>query len=162
MTYARLDVTERVAWLTLDHGPLNILSSKVMAEVQTLVKEAAANGETSVIVIGSASERAFSAGVDISEHEPDKVPQMLESFHGLLRTIMEVPQVTVAAIDGVALGGGMELALACDIAVASERSEIGFPEIKLACFPPMGLMLLPALCGRQVASGIQSICGRKF
>jgi cyclohexa-1,5-dienecarbonyl-CoA hydratase len=79
----------------------------------------------------------------VRDHTPDKVPAMLEHFHGLVRRIRALECVTIAAVRGVALGGGFELALACDMIVAEEGATFGVPEIWLACFPPIAAAVLP-------------------
>jgi cyclohexa-1,5-dienecarbonyl-CoA hydratase len=73
---------------------------------------------------------------------------MLAAFHGLLRRIDALPQVSLAAVDGVCLGGGCELASACDLVLATPRASFGQPEIDLGCFPPAASVLLPRLVGR--------------
>jgi cyclohexa-1,5-dienecarbonyl-CoA hydratase len=93
--------------------------------------------------------RAFCAGVDVADHEPDPEPieRMLAAMRGVLESLLAVPAVTVAAVSGACLGGGAEIAAACDLLLAAEDSKIGFPEIRLACFPPGGVALLPQTIG---------------
>jgi cyclohexa-1,5-dienecarbonyl-CoA hydratase len=151
----RLDLTERVAWITLDRPPLNVLNMAMLEELGAVLDDVAANSEATVAVIGSDAEsKAFCAGVDVADHTPDKLERMLQLFHGALRKLTRLPQTTVAAIDGAALGGGLEVALVCDLAIASERAKLGQPEIQLACFPPVAVAALPAICGRVAASDI--------
>jgi len=88
-------------------------------------------------------EKVFSAGVDVMDHTPDKVVQMIEVFHGILKRLMVFPLPTVAALNGSAMGGGCELAIACDMAVATEDTKLGQPEIKLGVFPPIAAILMP-------------------
>jgi len=72
---------------------------------------------------------------------------MLDAFHGALTGLRDLPAVSVAVVDGHCLGGGMELAAACDMVVASDRSRFGQPEIKLGCYPPLAAALYPHLLG---------------
>jgi cyclohexa-1,5-dienecarbonyl-CoA hydratase len=133
---------DRVARVTLDRPPLHIL------DIPTIREYSAALGRVerdtaAVCVLGSAGDRAFSAGVDISDHTRDKAATMLETFHALIRKVRRIECVTIAAVRGVALGGGFELALACDMIVAEEGATFGVPEIWLGCFPPVAAVLLP-------------------
>jgi cyclohexa-1,5-dienecarbonyl-CoA hydratase len=155
----RVDITERVAWLTLERAPLNILNIEMLKLLNAALDELAKNTDVSVVVLGAGPEcRAFSAGVDVADHTPDKVEAMLTQLHGAIGRLIELPAMTVAAVDGAALGGGAELVIACDMAVATRRSKLGFPEIKLACFPPVALALLPSICGRAAATDLIA-CG---
>lgn len=89
----------------------------------------------------------FCAGVDIADHAPERTAAMLSAVHGLLEVFLELPCLTVARIPGACLGGGVEIALAADVRFAADDARIGFPEITLGCFPPAGLLLLPAAVG---------------
>lgn len=154
MDMIRVDLTERIAWITLDRPPVNVMTTAMMRELDAAIADLAHNDDASVVVISGGGERAFCAGVDVADHTPDKAPEMIDVFHSMLRRLSTLEKVTVASIDGAALGGGLELALMCDMVVASERSKMGFPEIKLACFPPAAVAMLPGICGRPVASDL--------
>jgi len=138
----RYEFKDRVARVTLDHPPLNVLDPQAIhdysAALGRVERDAAA-----VCVLTSAGERAFSAGVDVAEHTKDRVGAMLEHFHGLVRKVRRIECVTIAAVRGIALGGGFELMLACDMVVAEEGSTFGVPEIWLGCFPPVAAAVLP-------------------
>jgi len=139
VTYALAD---RVARVTLDRPPLHVLDLAAIREYSAALGRVERD-TAAVCILSSAGERAFSAGVDIADHTRDKVASMLEHFHGLIRKIRRIECVTVAAVRGVALGGGFELALACDMIVAEEGATFGVPEIWLACFPPVAAAALP-------------------
>jgi cyclohexa-1,5-dienecarbonyl-CoA hydratase len=117
------------------------------------------------IVIVSGSQRAFSAGVDVAAHTPDKVEQMLNKFHGVIRALVGSKKVSIAAVHGICLGGGAELAMVCDLAYTSELATWGFPEIKLGCYPPVAVTALAALVGQKHAADLvltgRSITGRE-
>jgi cyclohexa-1,5-dienecarbonyl-CoA hydratase len=98
-----------------------------------------------VLLFTGAGETAFSAGVEVADHTPDKVDRMIEVFHGIFRRLQQVNIPVIAALNGVALGGGCELAIACDMIVAVPQAKIGQPEIRLAVFPPIAAILLPRL-----------------
>jgi cyclohexa-1,5-dienecarbonyl-CoA hydratase len=105
--------------------------------------------------------RAFSAGVDIKDHTREKVPAMLDAVHGVIRTLLALPQVTIASISGACLGGGLELASACDFILATEDSFFATPEISVGCYPPVALARFPAQLGyRRAAEMI--LTGRRF
>jgi cyclohexa-1,5-dienecarbonyl-CoA hydratase len=133
---------DRVARVTLHNPPLNILTLPAIhdygAALGRVERDTAA-----VCVLTSSGERAFSAGVDVAEHTREKAAGMLEHFHTLVRKVRSIECVTIAAVRGLCLGGGFELALACDMIVAEEGATFGLPEIWLACFPPVAAVALP-------------------
>jgi cyclohexa-1,5-dienecarbonyl-CoA hydratase len=89
--------------------------------------------------------------VAIEDHTPDKVPEMLERFHGVFRLLQSIAAPSVALVDGMALGGGCELAVFCDMVIASDRATFGQPEIKVGVFPPVAAVLFSHLIGRNRA-----------
>jgi cyclohexa-1,5-dienecarbonyl-CoA hydratase len=133
---ARVDACIQIE---LSHPPLNIIDFEMMSELSDALDEAS----SSSILILTTSLQHFSAGVDVKIHTPDKVPKMLDSFHNVIRKLYHFSGMTICAIRGHALGGGMELALCCDKILAEKNSNIGFPEITIACFPPVAAILLP-------------------
>jgi len=104
-----------------------------------------------VVVVTGAGNRAFSAGVDVREHFPDKIDRTLEFFHKVFHALADVHKPTVAMVEGFALGGGCELAAACDMVVASENARFGQPEISVGAIPTVATVLLPRLIGRRRA-----------
>jgi cyclohexa-1,5-dienecarbonyl-CoA hydratase len=94
----------------------------------------------------------FSFGASVQEHLPEQVRAMLPRFSRLLGQLLELPAVTLAAVRGQCLGGGFELALACDLIVAEDGAQFACPEIKLAVFPPAAAILLPARIGASRAA----------
>ena len=99
------------------------------------------------VMILTAEGPHFSFGASVQEHLPEHVRTMLPRFGGLLGQLLELPAVTLAAVRGQCLGGGFELALACDFIVAEEGAQFACPEIKLAVFPPAAAVLLPVRIG---------------
>lgn len=140
------------AHLTINRPPVNILNIATMEEMNETLDSLIGNTDIKVLVISSSGEKAFSAGVDVSDHTEDKIDKMLEVFHGIFRKMSQLDQVTVAAIKGLTLGGGCEVAIFCDMIVAAENVKIGQPEIKLAVFPPIALLVFPRLVGLKKAS----------
>ncbi|MDW7708894.1 MAG: enoyl-CoA hydratase/isomerase family protein [Deferrisomatales bacterium] len=134
------------AWISINRPPLNVLDIPTMTELNSaLAAVKAREGEVRALVITAEGEKAFSAGVDVGDHTADKVDRMIEVFHDIFRNLdaLEIP--TVAAVKGAALGGGCELAIFCDMIVASDSLKIGQPEIKVGVFPPLAAVALPYL-----------------
>lgn len=143
--YINLESGAGLTTLTIRRPPLNVLDIPTMEEVNAALDECLAAQDLKLLVITAAGEKAFSAGVEVADHTPDKVERMIEVFHGIFRRLQRMPVPTLAAVNGAALGGGMELALGCDMLVAAAGAKFGQPEIKLAVFPPVAAVLLPRL-----------------
>jgi cyclohexa-1,5-dienecarbonyl-CoA hydratase len=148
-----LDLQVPVARITLDNPPLNVIDIPMMDELVGALTEIEARPEISVLIIGG-SQKAFSAGVDVAAHTPDKIEQMLAKFHGVIRMLVSSKKVSIAAVHGSCLGGGAELAMVCDMAYTSELATWGFPEIKLGCYPPVAVTALAALVGQKHAADL--------
>jgi enoyl-CoA hydratase/3-hydroxyacyl-CoA dehydrogenase len=116
---------------------LNAINSEMREELPAALQELAENELVRAIVIQGAGEKAFSAGADVTEFAGGK-PYMFAELGEFFSAPMECPKPVIAAIDGYALGGGLELALACDFRIASKRSEVGQPEIHLGLIPGGG------------------------
>ena len=136
-----------IATVTLDRPPLNILDLELIAGLHAAAEELAMRDDVQLIVLRGAGPKAFSAGVAIEIHTPDRIPEMIERFHGALRAWWALEPLTVAAVHGHCLGGGMELAAVCDLVVADRRARFGQPEIRVGCYPPVAAALYPALLG---------------
>lgn len=152
-TFTRLAVELRppAARVTLNNPPLNVIDIPMMEELRAALEQIEAHPEISTIVFAG-SERAFSSGVDIAAHTPDKVRGMLTAFHSVIRSLVSSRKPTIACVRRHCMGGGAELALMCDIVYASPDSVWGFPEIKLACYPPVASVALSAIVGQKVAA----------
>ncbi|HKI05146.1 MAG TPA: enoyl-CoA hydratase/isomerase family protein [Thermoanaerobaculia bacterium] len=137
----------RTATVTLNRPPLNILDIPTITRLGEVIADLAADPELILIVLRGAGDRAFSAGVAVQDHTPDRVGPMLESLHGTIRRLRDLDAVTVAAVQGHCLGGGMELALSCDLVIATEDARFSQPEIELGCYAPVASALLPARLG---------------
>jgi cyclohexa-1,5-dienecarbonyl-CoA hydratase len=147
----RRELGNRLLRIELNHPPLNVIDFEMMDQLVVGLAEAEASSEVSVIVLRGAG-KAFSAGVDVAVHTADKVEVMLAKFHAVIRALVSSKKVTVAAVHGSCLGGGAELALVCDMVFTSSTAAWGFPEIKLACFPPVAATALAALVGQKRAA----------
>ena len=146
------ETKEDKAFLTINRPPLNILNISAMGEINDALSSLMGNKEVKVLVISGSGEKAFSAGVDVTDHTEDKVEKMLQIFHDIFRSLYKLDQVTVAALKGLTLGGGCEIALFCDLIIAADNLKIGQPEIKLSVLPPVALLILPRLVGLKKAS----------
>jgi len=149
-----------VARLTLSSLPVNVIDVPMMDELVAALGQIEQRPEISTIVLAG-SERAFSVGVDVKAHTPDKVPEMLGKFHSVIRSLLASRKLTIAAVRGNCLGGGAELALVCDLVYTSAAATWGFPEITLACFPPVAAVALSAVVGQKRAADL-TLTGRIF
>ncbi len=146
-----IDCAAPVARIVLRHPPLNVIDIPMMEELAHSLAEIEARQDVSVIVV-SGDGKAFSAGVDVAAHTPDKVNEMLTRFHAVIRALVATKKVTVAAVHGHCLGGGAELAMVCDLVYTAESAQWAFPEIKLGCYPPVACTALAALVGQKRAA----------
>jgi cyclohexa-1,5-dienecarbonyl-CoA hydratase len=138
-------------FVDLDFPPLNVLDLAALAELHAKLLPLLERRDLKIIVLGSRVKGAFSAGNQVRDHTRERAPEMLRQFHTVIRLIDELPQVAIAAVDGHCLGGGCELAAACDIVLATSRSGFGQPEIDVGCFPSVAVALLPRIVGRAAA-----------
>jgi len=146
------EVKEGVATITINRPPYNVLDIKTMREMNKALLEAKGRQkELKLLVIAQAGNKAFSTGVDVKDHTADKMDEMVEVFHGIFRIMATLDLPTLAVVNGFALGGGCEVAVFCDMVIASEKSQFGQPEIKLAVYPSMVVAWLPRLIGAKKA-----------
>lgn len=128
--------SDGVATITLNREPLNVLNIAMMEEINSALESLERGHDLKVLVI-KATGKAFSAGVDISEHTADMVDKMIATFHRIFRLLDEFECPTVTFVGGAALGGGCELACFCDMVIAASGVKFGQPEIKVGVFPPV-------------------------
>ena len=133
-----------VATLMINHPPVNALSSRVINEINGCLEEIAADPGVVVLVVTGTGEKFFVAGADIKEFpemlkmSPEAVRDYARRTHYVFNALDFFPKPTIAAVNGLALGGGCELMLACDLRIASANVRLGLPEIKLGLFPGGG------------------------
>jgi enoyl-CoA hydratase/carnithine racemase len=149
--FVNLNVSDTgVGTIRIDRPKVNALNAQVSQEIGQAVAEAAAT-ETVRAVIVYGGERVFAAGADIKEMEkrdPVTTFRHITEFQDVYTRVERLPKVTIAAINGYALGGGCELALACDFRICAEDSQLGQPEILLGIIPGAGgTQRLPRLVG---------------
>ena len=121
--------------ITLDDPPLHILDVAMLAELRDALSRV--SNDRHALIIDAAGDQSFSAGASVQDHLGDRVAAMLANFHDCFRTLARLDLVTVAFVRCPALGGGCELAMACDFVLASDRARFALPEITLGIFPPV-------------------------
>lgn len=136
-----------VAKISINKPPLNILTVETLMELTEALEKARDDPSTKVIVITSIGDRAFSAGLDIKDHLPEHIEKTLEVFNKVFHVLRQAGKPVVASVKGFALGGGCELAMGCDMIVASEKAQFGQPEITVGAIPSVATVLLPRLIG---------------
>ena len=150
-----LDEDSGIGRITLNRpDSLNALSATMLVEIAEAFerfeeRDVAAEGvATRIVVVEGAGDRAFSAGADIEEFGDEAYPHVDRTWRRTFETVAEAQMPVVAKVDGYCVGGGLELALAFDFRIASDRSEFGFPEIELGIYPSGGgTQRLPRLVG---------------
>ncbi|HAM32740.1 MAG TPA: crotonase [Deltaproteobacteria bacterium] len=158
MAYENLlvDVSERIATVTFNRPKsLNALNPPTVRELGTAMEEISSREDVGVVLLTGSGEKAFIAGADISEMKAFTTMQALDFAllgQGVLSFIERMPQPVIGAINGFALGGGCEVAMACDLLVASDTARFGQPEVNLGIIPGYGgTQRLPRLVGRNLA-----------
>lgn len=149
--FVTLEVSDAgVGTIRIDRPKLNPLNEQVVSEIGAVVGAAAADERVRAVVVWG-GERVFAAGADIKEMaEKDAVSMFryIGRFQDVFTRLQDLPMVTIAAINGYALGGGCELALACDLRIAADDAQLGQPEILLGVIPGAGgTQRLPRLVG---------------
>lgn len=145
-THIGTKIEARQARLTLKRPPLNIFHIAMMKEMADFLTQVqVAQGLCVLLIV--AEGPSFSAGVDIPEHGPATVREMLETFHACFRLLRDLPCPTLCAVQGGTYGGGLELAVFCDIVLAADDAKLGVPEIKLGVFPPLAVAHLARRIG---------------
>jgi len=165
-TTARIavDITLPIAQILLRNPPLNVIDIPMMNELSQALAEIEGRPDICALVMRGEG-KAFSAGVDVAAHTPDKVEEMIARFHAVVRALVATRKVTIASVHGLCLGGGAELAMVCDIVYTSDDAEWAFPEIKLGCYPPVACTALAALVGQKKSAELiltgRSVTGRE-
>jgi len=142
---------EGVAKIIINRPPLNVLNIETLLELTTALERARNEVDVRVIVITGVGDRAFSAGLDIKDHFPERIETALNTFNKVFHLLASVDKPTLAIVQGFALGGGCELASGCDMIITSEKAQFGQPEISVGAIPSVAAVLLPRLVGRKKA-----------
>lgn len=148
--YVAIDVQDGVGLVTLNRPPMNALSAQVQAELREAARELSARADVGAVVI-TGGPKVFAAGADIKEMQGMDLQAMLEAsvqLQDCFTAVAQIAQPTIAAITGYALGGGLELAMCCDLRVIGDNARVGQPEILLGLIPGAGgTQRLPRLVG---------------
>jgi cyclohexa-1,5-dienecarbonyl-CoA hydratase len=128
------------------HPKGNIITADTIAALASGLDAVAANPHLKLITIEGVGDD-FSYGASVPEHAPDQIGAVLPAMNRLIEDLLDAPAVTAAVVRGRCLGGGFELALACDFIFAADNAVLGLPEIALGVFPPAGAALLPLKAG---------------
>ena len=159
-----LELIPPVARVSLHNPPLNVIDIAMMEELERALADIEGRDDVSTLVL-SGTGKAFSVGVDVAAHTPDKVAGMLAKLHAVILALVNSKKVSIAAVHGHCLGGGAELAMVCDLVYTAEAASWGFPEIKLGCYPPVAVTALAALVGQKRAADLiltgRSITGQE-
>ncbi len=152
MAYDHIEVgfENGLGTITLNRPPVNIMNIAMMEEINAVLDSWQGKKDLKSVLF-NAKGKCFSAGVDVGEHMGDLAPKMIEVFHGMFRRMENLGVLTVAAVYGSCLGGGCELAVFCDLVVASESAKFGQPEIQVGVFPPIAAQIMPRIIGRKAA-----------
>ena len=146
LTYHQLTKENGIARVTLNRPKHNVLNIDMMQELTVLLTNLNGDADLKGVVIG-AQGASWCAGVEVLDHKPDLAPEMIRVFDALLKQIHALAMPTIAAVHGACLGGGMEVAIACDMVVAAKSAVFGQPEIKLGFLPPYAAVRLSRLAG---------------
>ncbi len=140
--FVKTAIEERVALITIDHPPVNALNQATLAELNEVIDEVLANPEVKAVVLTGGGQLAFAAGADISEftklETAEQGQAVSQTVQALYNKIDCAAKPFVAALNGLALGGGLELAMACHMRVIGDRAKVGQPEINLGIIPGWG------------------------
>jgi cyclohexa-1,5-dienecarbonyl-CoA hydratase len=146
-----LSTGEARAAITFSHPKGNIITTETISALAAALETLTANPHLKLITLEGAG-RDFSFGASVPEHAPDQIGNVLPAMHRLIDAWLQAPAVTAAVVRGRCLGGGFELALACDLIFAADTASFGLPEIALGVFPPAAAALLPLRTGGAVAT----------
>ena len=147
--FIRWDDSGPAAHLTMARPKQNIMNIEMLKEMSWAIESLNSRDEVRMILLDAAPECEgyFSVGVEAAGYRTDMVFQMMDAFHQVFRSMTEVSKPVIAVVDGMAQGGGCELAAFCDIVIATENARFLQPEIKLGVFPPMGAVVYPRVIG---------------
>jgi enoyl-CoA hydratase/carnithine racemase len=147
--FIRWDDSGIVARLTLNRPKQNVMNIEMLHEIVHAIESLSGRDDVRMIVLDAAPECEgyFSLGVGAEGYTHQMVFQMMDAFHGVFRSMLELSKPVLAVVEGVASGAGAELAAFCDLVIATEQAQFRQPEIKLGVFPPMGAVVYPRIIG---------------
>ena len=146
LKYLKFEKSDGVARITLNRPKFNMMNIDMIVEINSLLEGFVSDQDLKCVVF-DAEGKHFCTGVEVGDHKPDKVDDMIPNFNRIFELLEQIDVPVVAVVQGFCLGGGMELAIACDVIVADEGASFGQPEIKVGFFPPYAAIRLPHLVG---------------
>ncbi|MFD1039824.1 enoyl-CoA hydratase/isomerase family protein [Virgibacillus byunsanensis] len=141
LSFVSYEISDFISTLTIDHPPLNVLTDELLNELDSAIDAVLGYDACRVLIIRAKGEKAFVAGADINQFSTlDEVSgkNLVEKGKMIFDKLAGAPFPVICAINGLALGGGLELALACDIRIAEQKAKMGFPETGLGVLPGYG------------------------
>jgi cyclohexa-1,5-dienecarbonyl-CoA hydratase len=144
--HLKVKKTDGVARITLARPKHNVLDIEMMSELNAELDLLRVDTELKCAVLLGEGP-SWCAGVEVADHKPEMVSDMIAVFNGIFERIETIEVPVIAGVHGACLGGGMEVAIACDVIVAAKSASFGQPEIKLGFFPPYAAIRLPQLIG---------------
>ena len=157
MKYDHILVDERgdgALIVTINRPPLNFMNIEALIEMNSVLEQVKNTKAIKIVVFKGSGEKCFSAGVSVEDHIGEHGVEMGKQLDLLFQLLIECGKPTLAVIRGAAMGGGCELVDGCDLAIASEKSIFGQPEINLGAYPAPAGVLLPRIVGRKKAFAI--------
>lgn len=160
LKYHQLTKEKGIARVTFNRPKHNVFNMDMMQELTVVLAELNGDADLKCVVL-AAQGPSWCAGVEVLDHKPELAPDMIRIFDALLRQIHALAVPSIAAVGGACLGGGLEVAIACDMVVATKSAVFGQPEIKLGFLPPYAAVRLPHLVGPSRAIEICTT-GRRY
>ncbi len=145
----KVEVSEGHATILINRPPLNILDQKTLTELQKALQNLKDNPDANLILLKTAGDRFFSVGVDVEQHLPKHAPKTLAAFNKVFEALIDVDKPVIAVVQGSALGGGCELAFACDVVIAIDSAKFGQPEIQVGAVPTVAAAAMHHLIGQK-------------
>jgi cyclohexa-1,5-dienecarbonyl-CoA hydratase len=146
MQFIQIGISAGIARITLNRPKHNVFNIDMIKEFNSALATVARKGDLKCVVIAGEG-KSWCAGVDVGDHKPEMVDEMIHAFGESFQLINRIKVPTVAAVHGACLGGGMEYAIACDVIIAAENAAFGQPEVRLGFLPPYAAIRLPELIG---------------
>ena len=146
LKHLKTNKADGVVRITFNRPKHNVLNIEMMNELNAQLEGFTTDKDLKCLVIFGEGP-SWCAGVEVADHKPEMVDEMMSTFNRIFELIDKLEIPTIASVHGACLGGGMEVAIACDIVVAAKNAIFGQPEIKLGFFPPYAAIRLPQLVG---------------
>lgn len=141
LEFVRLEIEGPIGWLQYARPPVNAFNQRMVADVRAGLRALLENASARVVVFASAVPRYFSSGADLKVFQrlgPEQMAEWVDACHAIVREMRSSPKPILAAINGVAVGGGLEMALHADVRFAAADARLGQPEVNIAFIPPVG------------------------